>query len=144
MSESRLKSLIAGSFLCSQVITFVSLAIINSLGGFDERHGEMNTIWMLILPMFTVYTTTIVKTVVAEHGAGSQSQSRRVNPLFTGLALSLILVYSLLIPALVWCRGMNFLISSFDELKLYLTLTQTGFAVYLGLIVDALYRRKSD
>jgi hypothetical protein len=144
MSERRLKTLIAACFLCSQVATFVSLVVINSLGGFNERNGEMNTIWMLILPMFTVYTTTIVKTIVVERGRTPQSQTPRANSFFTALALSLILIYSLIIPALIWFRGMNFLISSFDELKLYLTVTQTGFALYLGLIVDALYGRKSE
>jgi len=142
MSERRLKSIIAACFLSSQIGTFVSLVVINSQGGFDERRGEMNTIWMLILPMFTVYTTTIVKSIVAEEAAAAGPPSPKANALFTFVALSLILVYSLMIPALVWCRGMNFLINSFDELKLYLTLTQTAFAVYLGLIIDALYKRQ--
>jgi hypothetical protein len=114
------------------VTTFVSLIVINGLGGFNERHGEVETIGMLILPMFTIYTTTILKSSIAERGAATKSPSREVSAFFASLALSVIIIYSLLIPALVWCRGTNFLINRFEDLKIYLGLAQTGFAVYLG------------
>jgi hypothetical protein len=144
MSERFLKNWIAGCFIFSQVITFVSLIVINGLGGFNERHGEVETIGMLILPMFTIYTTTIVKSSIAERGVATKLPSRKVSAFFASLALSVIVIYALLIPGLVWCRGTNFLINRFEDLKIYLGLAQTGFAVYLGLIIDALYKRKRD
>ncbi len=139
MKEQTLKHVVAAIILTSHGATFISLIVLTMLGGFDPE--QMKTVAGFILPMFAVYTATIVKSAVAErHETGAST--RRVSRQFASITLSFTLLFSLMIPILVFCKAFN-VISDFGVFKLFLTFTETAFAVYLAMIIDALYKREA-
>ena len=91
--------------------------------------------------MFTVYTTTIVKASIHERHNFIFTKGR-VNSQFAITSLFLILLFAIGIPVLILVRVASFIRTS--DLVLFLGLVETAFAVYLGMIIDELYGKKSN
>ena len=136
MSEHNLKSILTWLFLGGHLGTFIALILLTQGGGFDSQ--EFKTIAGLVLPTFAVYTTTIIKSVITERHKKVGSR-RQTSGQFASITLILSIVFTIAIPILIFLKATNF-ISNFEQFILFLTATETTFAAYLGLIIDALYK----
>jgi hypothetical protein len=136
MSEYRLRVTVGLLLVVSQfaVILLTVYAYVRNGLKFDE----MTTAVALLIPMFAVHTTSVVKHFIATRHAVDVDNIRVTLPfIFLALFFPLLFVFSLL--AVIWLKAYSVAFESFNEFKAALGLIQTCFAVYIGLFISSLY-----
>ena len=137
MTETRLRSLLGLFLIVSQFAVILMTASLHFLGGL--RFDEMTTAVALIVPMFAVHTTTVVKYFIAHRADAEEDGSSRVTVAFTFLALFFPLLFVSSLFAVILLKAYGVALGSFDQFKGALGIIQTCFAVYIGLFISSLY-----
>ena len=135
MTEQQLKRLI-GLFI---VISHFSVVIF-VIGLYFARaflFEEMTTIVALILPMFSVYTTAIIKYVIATKTMQRRGAKLNSEYIFITFLIPALFVASLF--GIIFAKSLNYGFSSFDQFKNLLGLIQVIFGAYMGLILSTMF-----
>jgi hypothetical protein len=115
-------------------------------GGF--LFDEMITTVYLIVPMFAVYTSAILKYFIArKHIMGTRG--REVNKAYVAITFSIPSIFVLFLTILVILKAFNIGLSNFEKFKTMLVLCESIFGVYIGLVLSDLFElshtvRKND
>jgi hypothetical protein len=138
MRESTLRVCTAVLFVVSHFITLILVGALYLQRGFT--FDETLTTIAIITPLFAGYTTLIVKFIVANR---SKLPDPATDPLQSGLfvflSLFIPILFILVIVAIVLARGFNAGITTFEQFKILLGVVEGAFAVYVGLILNALF-----
>ena len=110
-----------------------------STGGLPK--AEMASVIMLLVPVFTAYTTVMVNDIVkARHETGSPETARRVNSTFTTLTYVVFPLYVFILAAVIQQR-VSGNIENLEGLSTTLSFVESAFGVYVGQIVFSLFKK---
>ena len=144
MTEARLRDQIGILVIISNVLVVVSTLILFFLKGF--LYEEMTTTIALVVPMFSVYTTAIIKSIIANR-ATVRDESPKVSAQYIFISWLFPSVFTLYLIALVFLKAFNVGFSSFDQFKTTLVASETIFGAYVGLILGPMFhiaKRKEE
>lgn len=141
MTDIRLKNQIGILVILANLIVIALTLALYLAGGF--LFEEMTTIIALIVPMFSVYTTAILKNIVATrtdvHTVGSP-----VTKQYVFVSWLIPLVFCIYLVTLISLKSLNIGFNSFDQFKTMLVGSETIFGAYVGVILSSMFdiRRK--
>lgn len=136
MTENTLKTAVGLSVIACYSSLIVLVIVLYALGGF--LFEEMTTTTALIVPMFGVYATAIVKYILANR-AMTADKSMAVTRAFLFISFFLPFVFIVGLYSIILLKAHNIAFSNFDQFKLTLGLLQTAFGVYMGLLFTTLF-----
>ncbi len=138
MTESTLRIATAGLFVVSHFLTLVLVGALYLKRGFTFE--ETTTTIAIIAPLFAGYTTLIVKHIIANRNRKSDPSTSPIQSgLFVFVSLFIPVVFICVIVSMVLVRAYNAGISDFEQFKILLGIVEGAFAVYVGLIINALF-----
>jgi hypothetical protein len=136
MTEQSLKVTVGLSVVLAYFILIILVIVLYSVGGF--LFEEMTTTTALIVPLFGVYTTAIIKYILANR-AIAVDKTAIVTKSFIFISFLLPGVFIVSLCLIVLLKAYNIAFSGFDQFKLTLGVLQTAFGVYMGLLLTTLF-----
>lgn len=135
MNKRKLQNIL-GIFLILSHIGIILLVFFLFLPMND--FSQLTTTLGLIVPMFSVYTTAIVRFIIKnmEHTEPSQ---QNVSRMFVFLSFFLPSVFVMYLSSIILMKAYNYAFSNFDNFKVVIGLSETFFGVYVGQIIVSLY-----
>lgn len=137
MTEHKLRDRVGLFLIISNILVVVAAIALYFLGGF--LFDEITTTIALIVPMFSVYTTAIIKSIIANKQELVDS-SPLVSGAYVFIAWLFPIVFTLYLIALVFLKAYNVGFSSFEQFKAFLIASETIFGAYLGLVLSSMFR----
>ena len=144
MKEDTLKRLVFVLIVISKVIVIGNLFLFStySLGGFSK--DEMFRAMGILTPIFMAYITVMLndmiggdRHLVAE--GESEAPVRRVSTFFRNLTLIVIPTYTLILVMVIRMRASGDM--DFAELEKWFAGIESIFAIYIGQIMAALFKK---
>ena len=139
MTESKLKTQIGIFLVVSNLLVIGAIIVLYFLGGF--LFDEVTTTVALIIPMFSVYTTAIVKSIVSNRQVVVDS-SPVVNGSFIFITWVFPIAFTVYLVSLVLLKAYNIGFSSFEQFKTLLIASETIFGAYIGIALSAMFRKR--
>jgi hypothetical protein len=103
----------------------------------------MTTTIAIIVPMFSVYTSAIIKNIIAERTV-LNDRSPPVSGQYVLLSWALPSVFVAAIFAVVMLKAFNLGFSSFEEFKGVLMAAEAVFGAYVGLVIGSMFDLKRE
>lgn len=149
MKEKTLKSSILLLMLIAKIFTIGLILFHYATDGLEK--GEAYSILTLILPLFTVYLTVIIKDVLSnpykEKKKKDQENSEKIEPIRVKNSISVMtfIVFPIYFMALViiinqTAKGNM----QADELQKIVGLIESAFGIYIGQIIMTLFKHKDS
>lgn len=136
MTETQLKTKV-GLFLIISHIAIIMLVIILYLaGGF--LFDEMTTTIALIVPMFSIYTTAIIKYIILNK-TKTEVEAKQKSKEYTFISLFFPLLFVFFLIAIIVLKASNIGFSTFEQFKAMLAISETAFGSYIGLILYSFF-----
>ena len=133
MYENKLRLTVASILIFGHVITFGTLIYLWHRGGF--LFDEMVTVFAIMAPLFAAYTAISIKYVFRT--AALRRRGKRWNIVSVSVALLFPLAFLSLVNGLLFSKAFGAL-SDFDNVVRAFGLIETGFAAYVGQVVNQL------
>ena len=137
MSEVELRNRVGVFLIAAQFGILLLIMSLYFAGGF--LFDEIATSVALVVPMFAVYTTAIMKHFVKTRRHVNK-KSRPVTNAFAFISILIPTSFVLLIAAIIILKSQNIAFSSFDEFKTTLALLESAFAIYIGQVIYSLFQ----
>jgi hypothetical protein len=141
MTERSLRDLVGIFIIIANLLVIAVTLILYFLGGF--LFDELTTTIALLVPMFSVYTTAIVKSFVS-HRRQIRDTSSPVTPQYVFVAWVFPLTFTAFLVTLVVMKAFNVGFSSFEQFKGLLIASEAIFGVYVGLVLSAMFSIPKD
>jgi len=94
----------------------------------------------IILPLFTVYTTIVVKYFVENRYRNNTKNVKELNNSFIGISLAISILFHVFIISVIVMRVYAFHVSV-SGLKVLLTSSESIFGIYLGIIFTGVFTK---
>lgn len=138
MKEAKLKKKAFYFLLIGKISTI--LVILLGWQSYVFTKLEMFGTLTLILPLFTVYTTVMLKEFARNKYVDKEKQaSGKLNSIFRWLPY-LVIFYTIAIIAVLYGKATH--IFKYEEMKIVLGSVESGFGIYLGTIIFALFKKE--
>ena len=137
MTETQLKTRVGLFVVIAHFSILILVLVLYVLGGF--LFNEMTTTSALIVPMFSVYTTAIIKYIIA----GKNRMPCKGDPVTGEYAFIAWFVPGLFVGVLIAAillKAFNVGFSSFEEFKIMMGVLETVFGAYVGLVLASMYQ----
>lgn len=142
MKEQRLKKHILVFMLLSKIVVILFVLFHWQTGGYSTSEA-MATI-ALIIPLFAVYLTVIVKDTLNKPYQEQQQETQKIKGTITLLTYTIFPLYLIIILYLISLKPQSGGFT-FEHLHTAIALVESGLGIYIGQIVFALFRKeKSD
>jgi len=138
MSEQFIAGFVAVAFVTSNFLVIFLVIILYFLKGFTFE--ETTTTVAILGPVFAAYTAGIIRFAILHRDA--TKPSHRDTPqtfLFTFISLFVPSMFIIAIFGVVILRAANLGVTTFEQFKILLGVTESLFAGYAGLLVNALF-----
>ena len=126
-----------GMFLILANLLVVSTTLI-----FFFLHGflfeELTTTIALIVPMFSVYTTAVIKSIIANR-AKRNDETPLVSGQYIFISWLFPVIFTVYLLSLVVLKAFNLAFSSFEQFKTMLVGSETIFGAYAGLVISSMF-----
>jgi hypothetical protein len=132
MDELKFKDILGISFIFSNFVVIGLVIVLYFLGGFN--FDEMTTTVALIVPMFSVYTSSIIYFLQKSRRAISRTRVPLRRP-YVFVSLGIPLLFTIYLVGIVLAKSYNWGFGTFENFKIVLAMSETIFGVYLGSIV---------
>ena len=136
MTEMGLRNRIGILLIISNLLVVGSTVGLFLLNGF--LYEEMTTTIALVVPMFSVYTTAIIKSIIANR-AKLYDDTAVVSPQYTFVSWFFPIVFTVYLVALVFLKAFNIGFSTFEQFKGLLVGSEALFGAYVGLVVGSMF-----
>lgn len=136
MTEAQLRIKVGLFLITSHLFIIILLIIMYLIGGF--LFEEMTTAIALIIPMFSIYTTAIIKYILANKNQTTDS-SNLVNTAYNFVAYFIPAIFVFFIISIIALKAFSIGFSSFEHFKIMLAIGETAFGTYAGLVLTSLY-----
>jgi hypothetical protein len=136
MKQYILKAIVSSIILVGHFAILILILIMYLRSGFT--FSEATTTISIFLPITSVYTSAIVKDVIANKEIRKRSQ-KKYSIGFVLLSCTTTLLFVIYILAIIIIKAYNFGIADFGQFKALLLLGETIFAAYIGQIVHAMF-----
>jgi len=137
MKENVVRNLLGSLILVSHFGLGAEVVWLFALGGFT--YSEMTTAVALLLPLFAVHATAVVKYVIEHRNDPPSNVTPQTSKAYAVLAVCLIISYTSSLALAVWAKAHNEVFDSFDQFKTSLGLAEMFFAVLVGQVVVSLF-----
>lgn len=137
MTETKLRNQIGIFIILSNILVILSTLVMFFLDGFLAE--EVTTIIALIVPMFSVYTTAIIKNII-ENSKNIKDESPIVSSQYVFISWLFPTLFTLYLLALIFLKAFNIGFDTFDQFKQFLVGSETIFGAYVGLIVSSMFK----
>lgn len=135
MTEGRLRNGLALFVLSTHcLIPLVAFGLF-LVDGF--LYEELTTTLGLVVPLFAASVTAITRFIIRNRS--SADSLVRVNGAFVVLSYGLASFLVLAVVGLMVLKAFNYGLSSFEQFKVLLGISQGVYGVYLGRVITALY-----
>ena len=144
MTELRLRNQIGILLILCNLLVVASTIILFFLNGF--LYDEMTTTIALIVPMFSVYTTAIIKSIIANR-TQTKDESAVVSSQYVFISWLFPSIFTMYLVALVFLKAFNIGFSSFEQFKTSIVASEAIFGAYVGLTVSSMFnigKRKEE
>jgi len=136
MKQYILKAIVSSIILVGHFAILILILIMYLRSGFT--FSEATTTISIFLPITSVYTSAIVKDVIANKEIRKRSQ-KKYSIGFVLLSVMITLLFMIYILAIITIKAYNLGIADFGQFKALLLLGETIFAAYIGQIVHAMF-----
>jgi hypothetical protein len=137
MTETQLKYAIGISMICANLFVLLEIVTLYFLHGFD--FDQFGTLLGIVLPMFSGYTASIVAFFISDR-TSALDNSEKVTTTYAVLTAVFPLLFVLLISFAILVQSLNRVFSNFSEFRGFLTLIESAFATYLGMLIYSLFK----
>lgn len=141
MTERTLKYRAGLSLVVGHLLVLVTVIAFVLSGGYTGE--EFTTIFAVIVPMFSGYSTAIVAFIVKDRYAG-KDRSRQVTGSYAALSFVFPLLFTVVVLAAVMLQAFNMAFEDFEEFKRFLLAIETAFAVYVGRFVYSMFEKPEE
>ena len=138
MREAKLKKRTFYSLLIGKIITIVFILL--GWQSYVFTKMEMFGTLTIVLPLFTVYTTVMLKEFAQNKYVKEEEQtSEKLNPIFRKLPYWIVF-YTIAIIVVLYTKAIHFF--KYEEMKIALGSIESGFGIYLGTIIFELFKKE--
>ena len=137
MTERRLQGQIGLFIIFANVLVTLEVITFYFAGGID--FDEMTTSIALIAPMFSVYTTAIIKSIIANRRLITD-RSARVSSQYILVSWLFPLLFTGWLTTLVALRAYNVGFETFEQFKWLLIASESIFGAYVGLLLGSMFQ----
>jgi len=131
----------AGVFLIVlHVCVLLSIVFLRFLGGFERQ--EFTTLMGVVTPMFSGYTSAIIAFIVRDRHV-SVDTSDRVTGVYSGLLFALPTLLVVVVLTAMWLQAYKRAFENFEDFKTFVMTFESAFAVYVSVVIYALFEPKS-
>ncbi len=141
MTERQVRTRVGIFLVVSHIAILLLLVLLSLADGFTPP--ELTTSIALIVPVFAGSTTAIVKSFV-DNRKQVADQSPAMDRPFVVIAFLLPGVFVGFLVLIIVLKAFNWGIADFEHFKGFLALGETGFAVYLGYVIQSLFAGKNE
>jgi len=136
MTESALKNKIGFLLIIANFAVIILTFVFYLIGGF--LFDEMTTVVALIVPMFSVYTTAIIKNFIDNKNV-TRDSSKSVNKQYIFISWLFPSAFSIYLISVIVLKAYNVGFSSFEQFKTMLVASETIFGAYAGLVLASMF-----
>ena len=136
MKQYVLKSVVSSIILIGHFSIIILILVMYFRGGFT--FSEATTTISVFLPITSVYTSTIIKDIIANKELNQRTQ-KRYSLGFVLISCIISLMFIIYLLTIIIVKAYNLGIADFDQFKVLLVLGETIFAAYVGQIVHAMF-----
>jgi len=137
MTETRLRYSIGVSMICANLAILIGIVALYFLKGFD--FDQFGTLIGIVLPMFSGYTTAIIAYFVKERTA-TEDASSPVTKTYAAITFVFPFIFVVIIAFAILMQAFNRIFSDFNQFRGFLTLIESAFATYLGMLIYSLFK----
>ena len=138
MKFSKVKRLVSIIMVATHLATFAWVITLHLIGGF--AFDELTTVLGLMLPLFAVFTTMIVKDAISETTLNSETKTLEKLPWgYCFLTLTFVSCLATFIIVIISLKGFNLGFATFDHFKTVLGMSEGVFGIYLGHLLPVLF-----
>ena len=136
MTEQQLKNHIGVYIIVANLCLVILTLAVYFAGGF--LYEEMTTTIALLVPMFSIYTTAIIKFII-ENRTTLKDRSRNVSTTYRLVSWLIPICFTMYLGSIIMLKALNFGFSSFEQFKGLMLISETMFGAYVGLILGAMF-----
>lgn len=136
MKQYVLKSVVSSIILIGHFSIITLILEMYFRGGFT--FSEATTAISVFLPITSVYTSTIIKDIIANREIDQRTQ-KRYSLGFALISCIITLMFIIYLVTIIIVKAYNLGIADFEQFKALLILGETIFAAYIGQIVHAMF-----
>jgi hypothetical protein len=136
MKQYVLKSVVSSIILIGHFSIIMLILEMYFRGGFT--FSEATTAISVFLPITSVYTSTIIKYIIANREIDQRTQ-KRYSLGFALISCIITLMFIIYLVTIIIVKAYNLGIADFEQFKALLILGETIFAAYIGQIVHAMF-----
>jgi hypothetical protein len=136
MTEMTLRGRIGLLLIFSNILVVITTVVLFFLNGF--LFDEMTTTVALIVPMFSVYTTAIIKAIVANR-TQVKDESPTVSKQYALISWLFPSIFTAYLIVLVILKAFNIGFASFEQFNAMLVGSEAIFGAYVGLVVGSMF-----
>jgi hypothetical protein len=136
MKQYVLKSIVSSIILVGHFSIIILILVMYFRSGFT--FPEATTAISVFLPITSVYTSTIIKDIIANKEIDQRTQ-KRYSMGFALISCTLTLMFIIYLLTIIVVKAYNLGIADFEQFKALLILGETVFAAYVGQIVHAMF-----
>jgi len=103
--------------------------------------SQLTTTLGLIIPMFSVYTSTIVRFII-KNMENSNLSNQNVSKMFVFISFLIPTIFVIYLTSIIFLKAYNYAFSNFDHFQVIIGSSETLFGVYIGQIIVNLYENK--
>jgi hypothetical protein len=136
MKQYVLKSIVSSIILIGHFSIIILILVMYFRSGFT--FSEATTAISVFLPITSVYTSTIIKDIIANKEIDQHTQ-KKYSLGFALISCILTLMFIIYLFTIIIVKAYNLGIADFEQFKALLILGETIFAAYIGQIVHAMF-----
>lgn len=136
MTEQGVKVNVGLVITISHFALIAFIFVLYTMKGFTFE--EVTTTIALIVPMFGIYTSAVIKYLI-DNKASTEDKSSTVTKSFIFMSFFLPLVFIGMLAMIITMKAYNIAFSSFEEFKLMLGALQTALGIYMGILLSSLF-----
>jgi hypothetical protein len=122
------------------VFVLLSIVLLRFLGGFEKQ--EFTTLMGVVMPMFSGYTSAIITFIVKDRHVLVDT-SQKVTGVYAGLLFGLPTLLVVVISTAIWLQAYKRAFENFEDFKTFVMAFESAFAVYVSVVVYALFEPKA-
>ena len=136
MKQYVLKSIVSSMILVGHFSIIILILVMYFRSGFT--FSEATTTISIFLPITSVYTSAIIKDIIANKEIDQRTQ-KKYSLGFALISCIITLMFIIYLLTIIIVKAYNLGIADFDQFKALLVLGETIFAAYVGQIVHAMF-----
>jgi hypothetical protein len=138
MTKTQVENRVGVLMVLANVVVLLLAVLLYGIGGllFDE----FTTIVAIVSPMFSVYTTAIIKHFMT-NSAHKADRSPRVTAQCALLCLLMPIAFTVLIVGAMVFKASNLVFATFEDFKNMVIAAETLFGTYVGSVLAGIFER---